>query len=674
LVCLLPVRNGAEDLPGYLKSAGRFADAIVALDDGSTDATRELLAKAPLVEILLTNPRRDGYRQWDDRANRDRLLDAAADIDPAWILCLDADERFAPGDGEALREFVDTQALPGFAFAFTIFRMWDDVEHYDPAGYWVYRLFAFEPGQRFPDQRLHFDPIPTSIPRSRRLRTTLRIQHLAGMTAERRAARLEKYRQADPERVSGYRYPDLTEQPAVIRLWEPRPADQPVLLQVSRDGDAPALSAVVISRDDEQRIGRAVASVVGQEAPWPFEVIVVTSGTDRTAEIVRSEFPQVTLVELPQPALPGEARNAGLRIARGDYVSFPGSHVELPPGSLAARIRAHDEGYAMVTGTTLNGTRTRAGWASYFLDHSSVLPGRPSTVLGGPPAHCSYLREALLEVGGFPEDMRAGEDTVVNYELARRGYSACRAQDVTLVHHSPCRTARRLLRHHFVRGRAYGRILLDRRRRDGRLLHAHGLRALFRLQVRHRIAYTARRVERWGGEDLQHQHRRARHLVRAAALSYWLGTCYELFRPARAKAFVLWGRPVVTCLVDEEHAATLVSVDVLTRRAKVVHLPPGLEPDGLDVRIDGRLTRHAFPGGLFDVLRAVRGSGLGVRAGVTLAWGALTVRQDDVHEIWAGPEAGEITEQLNRYLDTRSRRERITPVAVSREVVSVIAR
>jgi hypothetical protein len=50
----------------------------------------------------------------------------------------------------------------------------------------------------------------------------------------------------------------------------------------------------------------------------------------------------------------------------------------------------------MVTGTTLNGTRTRAGWASYFLDHSSVLPGRPSQELTAPPAHCSYRTYMLL--------------------------------------------------------------------------------------------------------------------------------------------------------------------------------------------------------------------------------------------------------------------------------------
>jgi glycosyltransferase involved in cell wall biosynthesis len=424
--------------------------------------------------------------------------------------------------------------------------MWQDLEHYDRAGLWVYRLFSFEPDQHFPDRRLHFVPIPTNIPRERWVRTTFRIQHLAGLTEERRITRFEKYQQADPDNAFQHSYRDLLAPAADLQAWQPRPDGLPVL-DVSADEvaatledagqpaldeivDRPALSAVIISRDDGDRLVRSVASVVNQECPWPFEVIVVASGAGNGAAIVREQFPDVTVVELPRPALPGEARNAGLRLARGDYVSFPGSHVELPPGSLAARLRAHDLGYAMVTGTTLNGTLTRSGWASYFLDHSTVLPGRPSTELSSAPAHCSYRRSALVAVGGFPEDMRAGEDTVVNQELIRRGYRAYRAQDVTLVHRSPCRTPWRLLRHHFVRGRGFGRILRDRdamKRRD--LLGRTGIR-LLRRQTVQRVSVMTRNVRRWGDATTAAKYRRALPLVVGGAFAATAGTWYELLR------------------------------------------------------------------------------------------------------------------------------------------------
>jgi glycosyltransferase involved in cell wall biosynthesis len=709
LVCLLPVRNGAEDLPGYLESVSTFADAVVALDDGSTDDTRDLLAASPLVEIVLENPRRKSFDGWEDSANRTRLLQAAADLEPAWIMSLDVDERIDRADADALGTFVATEAMPGLAFGFRVFRMWDDLDHYEAPGYWVYRLFAFEAGQTFPGQRLHFHPIPTAIPRPCWVKTTMRIQHLAGLTPARRAARIEKYRAADPTWSFGHVYPDVVETPQEIRRWEPRPAGMQALAAAVDHGGAevadsdgrPALSAIVISRDDEERIARCVASVVAQESPWPFEVIVVTSGRDGTADIVRRDFPDVTLVELPRPALPGEARNAGLRIARGDYVSFPGSHVELPPGSLAARIQAHDAGYAMVTGTTLNGTDTPAGWASYFLDHSSVLPGRPSTELPGAPAHCSYLRAALLEVGGFPEDMRAGEDTVVNQKLAARGYDAFRAQDVTLIHHNRCRTPLQLASRHFVRGRGFGRILLDRHRQKGRLRQTYGVRALFRLQVRERVAGTTRDIEAWADDGDRLRYRRVRPLVLVGALAHFLGTWYELLRPAPGKAFVLWGTPVSTTLevTDDEQlpgmvrsgAVTLTRVDLVARRIKVVLLPPSAITD---VDCNGRTpleaaemlaeaAEDAF--GITVNAYAVRSSANGRAAAASqgwmeravLAYAHLRTRPDDVHVIDATESlnrlaGGDLEEAVQRYLDTRSRGERAalvgaTPRAEPRE-------
>jgi len=535
VVCLLPVRNAGHDLSGWFDSVSRFADAVVALDDGSTDDTRAVLRDHPLVRRLLANCPRESYAGWDDAANRNRLLSAAGDLHPRWIMQLDADERIADDDSGALREFLDEEADHSYGYLFRVFRMVDDLDHYDDARLWVGRLFAYEPAQSFPTERLHFVALPTSIPRARWMRTTFRIQHLAGVTDERRRLRFEKYREADPQNRFQRSYGRLLREPDVVRRWFPRSPHLGALAQspkpdLEQSTGGPLLSAIVISKDDEAVIERSVGSIMAQQCPETFEVIVVTSGTDRTADIVRSRFPDVRLVELERPALPGEARNAGLRVASGRYVSFPGSHVELLPGSLAARMRAHRLGYAMVTGTMLNGTTTWAGWASYFLDNSTTLPGRPSQPLTAPPTRCSYLRAALLDVGGFPEGWRAGEDTVVNDELFERGYSAYRAQDVVLRHHSPCARPADLLGHHFVRGRALGRLMLEEAVRAGRLPNRRIARFLV-VGVPARLRAIWRRVRVWNPE-LRGRLWLASPLILFGALSSWAGTCYELVRHA----------------------------------------------------------------------------------------------------------------------------------------------
>ena len=51
VACLLPVRDGERELPGWFASVKRFADTVVALDDGSTDDTLRLLEAEPLADI-----------------------------------------------------------------------------------------------------------------------------------------------------------------------------------------------------------------------------------------------------------------------------------------------------------------------------------------------------------------------------------------------------------------------------------------------------------------------------------------------------------------------------------------------------------------------------------------------------------------------------------------------
>jgi hypothetical protein len=234
LVCLLPARNCERDLPEYFASAMRFADAVVALDDGSTDRTRELLEAHPLVEVVLANPRRDGYREWDDGANRARLLAAASELEPDWVLSLDADERIDEGDARALREFIAGDALPQCAYGLRLFRMREDLSHYERGNNWVFRLFAYEPGQRFAYERLHICPIPLSIPRERWLLTTLRVQHVGGATETRRHARYAKYREADPDNRYQRGYANLLEPLGGVHPWAPRPEGLPVLHDAAR--------------------------------------------------------------------------------------------------------------------------------------------------------------------------------------------------------------------------------------------------------------------------------------------------------------------------------------------------------------------------------------------------------------------------------------------------------
>ncbi|MDH4195267.1 MAG: glycosyltransferase [Nitrospirota bacterium] len=549
VVCLLPARNCEGDLPGYFESVSRFADAIVALDDGSTDSTKQVLTENPLVKILLSNPVRENYVGWDDSGNRNRLLGAVGPLQPKWIISLDADERISPDDAQALVEFLQDGAIPGVAYGFRVYRMIDNLHTYDESSLWVYRLFPYREGQRFPLTKLHFVPVPTDMPRGHWAKTTLRIQHLSSLTEERRAARYSKYREADPDCKFQNNYQHLLNPPTSIQTWSNRVPGQPLVLWHERherlraqilahpcyteklDLRRPALSVIVISQNDRGRIQEVMDALVQQKLEQSFELIFVNSGHDGTAEFVKDRYPEVRVIHLSEPALPGKARNAGLQVASGDYISFCGSHIVLPPHSLQHRVDAHEKGYAMVTGTVLNGTRSWAGWASYFLDHWIALPGRPSTQLESAPSRCSYMMGPLKAIGGFPEDRRVGEDTVVNNRLFELGHKAYFSSNIVDIHKSPCKNLMILIRHHYLRGRGFGRILWEypgpQKTRKFRLRRIRWLVMKYPLR---RIFFIIRGVVRWG-KPMRGYFVWSFPLILAGTMSAALGAVSFLLRP-----------------------------------------------------------------------------------------------------------------------------------------------
>lgn len=85
--------------------------------------------------------------------------------------------------------------------------------------------------------------------------------------------------------------------------------------------ERPTFSIVIPTYNREKHIGRAIRSVLNQTFD-DYEIIVVDDGsTDRTARIVQSFGTQVRYIRQPNRG-PSEARNTGIRAARGEFIAF----------------------------------------------------------------------------------------------------------------------------------------------------------------------------------------------------------------------------------------------------------------------------------------------------------------------------------------------------------------
>jgi hypothetical protein len=213
--------------------------------------------------------------------------------------------------------------------------------------------------------------------------------------------------------------------------------------------DTPAITVVTATRNRTDLLERALRSVAAQDYP-DYEAIVADDGSD--AEV--QAFQDALVGELPRfrvhrirpagsaGATPGATRNAGLRLARGEFVAFLDDDdywVRTDHLSVAAdQLRRHGADFFFGNMQGVKGeTVVKPDW---FPDSPALTAGRR---VGDAPAvfevsagsfwkvmrhHLAHpnvwvvRRDLLLELGGFWDKVRLGED----WELMMRVADRCR--------------------------------------------------------------------------------------------------------------------------------------------------------------------------------------------------------------------------------------------------------
>lgn len=183
------------------------------------------------------------------------------------------------------------------------------------------------------------------------------------------------------------------------------------------------ISVVIPLYNKASTVAEAVRSAVGQSLS-PCEVIVVDDGsTDHSAEVV--EALQLPLVRLVRQANGGvsRARNRGVEEARGELVAFLDADdcwevdflreiadlaTEYPTcGLYATTFRVNQQG-KLSNAPCPN----KRGEVDFFKESAHCYIAIPSAVV--------VRRAAFEAVGGFPADMKIGEDLYLWILLARQ--------------------------------------------------------------------------------------------------------------------------------------------------------------------------------------------------------------------------------------------------------------
>ncbi|MBU1693645.1 MAG: glycosyltransferase [Verrucomicrobia bacterium] len=237
-----------------------------------------------------------------------------------------------------------------------------------------------------------------------------------------------------------------------------------------------------------------VKSLLEQRTARNFEILAV--GVFDPATLPTD--PQLRCLVIPKPVSAGANRNLALKEARGKYVLFTDADCRPAPDwieRIAARL---DEGYRMVGGAyTFPRGRywVMADNMAMLHNLSPETPGGEVTLrVGG--GNMGLWRDVVMELGGFDETFRGGQDNDLAIKLLKAGHKIYFEPRARVEHLHENGSRRELCRHAEVYGRAA--LALVQRHPDyynlerTRLLWKHPW--LFRLWTPFKAAEQACRV------------------------------------------------------------------------------------------------------------------------------------------------------------------------------------
>jgi glycosyltransferase involved in cell wall biosynthesis len=210
---------------------------------------------------------------------------------------------------------------------------------------------------------------------------------------------------------------------------------------------SPRFTVVMPAHNTGPLVAHAIRSVL-QQTCGDFELIVIDDGsTDGTATEVRgfTADPRVRLVEQVNRG-PSAARNAGIALARGEYISMLDSDDMWLPRYLevmgAALDRDPSAGLAYTDAWVLDEPTGRIRRTTMM--HYQRPPAHPpadserflDVLLDRNFVYTSVTvrRDVLDAVGGFDERLWTGEDWELWLRIVAAGYRALRPADVLAIH------------------------------------------------------------------------------------------------------------------------------------------------------------------------------------------------------------------------------------------------
>jgi GT2 family glycosyltransferase len=196
----------------------------------------------------------------------------------------------------------------------------------------------------------------------------------------------------------------------------------------------------------------------------PGQIIVVDSGTDGAADMVAEMFPRVEMIRYQNRKYPGDARNIGVRHAKGGIVAFLDADCIAGSRWTEAILTAHQRPDPIIGGAVDNANPGNlVGWARYFSEFSRWMPfAEGSHMVDVPTCSLSLKPWAFERFGPFLEGTYCS-DTVFCWRAADAGYLPLFLPAICVAHINPTGFSAFLAKQ-TMHGRAFATVRIREKR------------------------------------------------------------------------------------------------------------------------------------------------------------------------------------------------------------------
>lgn len=206
------------------------------------------------------------------------------------------------------------------------------------------------------------------------------------------------------------------------------------LNQTPSEGRA-TVGAVMTSFNKREDVRLNLEGIRAQTVKFDRVVVVDNASSDGTAAMIRSDFPEVTLVEMPNPAYGAcETFNIGFASAGCEFVAILDDDVVLPPNwveAMLAKFETEPESTGLVSSKVVE-----PEMPDWFLEHPSVNTERYMATFRG----CATLarHDVIREAGYYDAHFFIyGNERDLSCRVLNLGYRILQYPTVAVRHGTP---------------------------------------------------------------------------------------------------------------------------------------------------------------------------------------------------------------------------------------------